>query len=846
MHRQLCLVVTLLALRLLHLSTCRVYYIIPTSPEGTICPTNNSYSCLIFDKIANSSLYLDSNTTFIFLPGSHSLHVEISVSNISELRMLSHISPACPTTSTVTVSCYSQVKFTIEAVNKVVINGLSFVGCGGITFSKVDQLTLENTTFHGTEYSSIALVLNETSSTNLENDDSPVSICFCFGNQPNCSLQLHTIKVQKGKIFTVSVIALDQVGRPLNTTIITKLQSPTGVLHKGQQSQMIDAHCSDFNLSVTSSEDHEEITVYADSPCEDARPSHKTIDVTFSDCLCPVGFDVNPQRTSICECVCSQSIKDLIHNCNVEEGTFTKTSNSWIDYMNTTSSRGFLFSRICPYDYCHRLTSVSVNLNIPNGADLQCASNRAGKVCGACKETYTLSLGSFLCLQCPSYWPGLLVVIVITAIVSGIGLVAAILALNMTVAIGTINAIIFYANIIYVQHNVFFKFEGTKYPAIFTAWLNLDIRVDVCFYEGMDAYIKTWLRLAFPAYIIFLVILVIILCNYSTKFANFMGKKDPAATLATLILLSYTRLVQSIIEGLGVVELSLPDGSKHYMWLLDANVDYFVGKHAPLFLVTFLIFLIFIVFTLLLLLWPWFVKCRNKRPLRLIWKQKFASFIETYHIPFNANVHYWTGLLLLVRVILYLVTIANQCFVCNPHIQLTATMFTVAGLLMIKGFHSKPMYRKWPVDAMETATYFNIIAFAAFTSYTLESNRNQAAVAIVSVTVMLIMLFGVISYHAFTYTTLGRLVKKMNIRNRLTKKLLLNKSKKTQNKTTNGELTDYFSKRLDLSKYRNSVVDVMGTPTENDYISLQQLPNAAQEQVREQPTFSIIEISSKM
>ena len=45
---------------------------------------------------------------------------------------------------------------------------------------------------------------------------------------------------------------------------------------------------------------------------------------------------------------------------------------------------------------------------------------------------------------------------------------------------------------------------------IFVAWLNLDIGIDVCFIDGLDAYIKTWLQLAFPAYIISLIVMVII------------------------------------------------------------------------------------------------------------------------------------------------------------------------------------------------------------------------------------------------------------------------------------------------------------------------------------------------
>ena len=130
-----------------------MYYIIPTSTEEATCPTNAS--CLILNKTANS---FDSNTILNFLPGNHNLDIELTISNISELRMLTDISPATLSTNlSVIVLCDSQAKFTIEAVNKVFINGLSFIGCRGNTFSKVDQLTLEDTIFHGTGYSSTAL-----------------------------------------------------------------------------------------------------------------------------------------------------------------------------------------------------------------------------------------------------------------------------------------------------------------------------------------------------------------------------------------------------------------------------------------------------------------------------------------------------------------------------------------------------------------------------------------------------------------------------------------------------------------------------------------------------------------
>ena len=68
----------------------------------------------------------------------------------------------------------------------------------------------------------------------------------------------------------------------------------------------------------------------------------------------------------------------------------------------------------------------------------------------------------------------------------------------------------------------------------------LELGIDTCYFLGMNAYIKTWLQLAFPAYVILLVVLVVIISSYSTEFSNLIGKKNPVATLATLILLSYT------------------------------------------------------------------------------------------------------------------------------------------------------------------------------------------------------------------------------------------------------------------------------------------------------------------
>ena len=78
----------------------------------------------------------------------------------------------------------------------------------------------------------------------------------------------------------------------------------------------------------------------------------------------------------------------------------------------------------------------------------------------------------------------------------------------------------------------------------------------------MDMYWKTLLQLTFPVYAIFLVVMVIVIRECSTKFARLIGRKNPVATLDTLILLSYSKLIQTIIAALSFTILEYPNGNK--------------------------------------------------------------------------------------------------------------------------------------------------------------------------------------------------------------------------------------------------------------------------------------------
>ena len=198
-------------------------------------------------------------------------------------------------------------------------------------------------------------------------------------------------------------------------------------------------------------------------------------------------------------------------------------------------------------------------------------------------------------------------IILLAAILAGLLLMTALLTQNITVSVGLINEFIFYANIVSAGSTVFFPSSEPSFPSVFLAWLNLDIGINVCFIDGLDAYFKTWLQLAFPVYIITSVVMVIKVSECSPRFVQLSGRKDPVSTLATLVLLSYAKLLSVTITALPFATLDYPDGKQEIVWLPDGNVKYFQGKHVPLVLVAVLIILIGLPYTILLLLWQWIV-----------------------------------------------------------------------------------------------------------------------------------------------------------------------------------------------------------------------------------------------
>ena len=142
----------------------------------------------------------------------------------------------------------------------------------------------------------------------------------------------------------------------------------------------------------------------------------------------------------------------------------------------------------------------------------------------------------------------LYILLLIPFALAGIALVLLLLICKLTVAAGSINGLIFYANVVTVNRAIFFPPNQTNILTVFIAWLNLDLGIETCFFDGMDEYTKSWLQFVFPIYVWNLVGLIIIVSNYSSRITRLLGS-NPVAVLATLFLLSYAKLLHTIIKA---------------------------------------------------------------------------------------------------------------------------------------------------------------------------------------------------------------------------------------------------------------------------------------------------------
>ena len=315
----------------------------------------------------------------------------------------------------------------------------------------------------------------------------PYRLCFCSNHDnisiANCKIESLHIMAIRGELFTFSVAALDQLNHAVFSTVRAELpesSNKTSRLGAFDSIQTTNAMCTELWYRIFSVSETEDIVIYAEGPCGKTGSASRTISVTFLPC--PDGFQLYGDQ-----CLCTSQLQHYASNtthCDVDGQLIIKFGDFWMGSLYRNDSYiGLLLYSHCPFDYCKQ---SNVNFTL-NDSDAQCNFNRSGILCGQCKFNYSLVLGGSMCSTCSNGYIALTFVFIL----AGVMLVVVLILLKLTVATGMINGIIFYANVVALNKDIYFPPGKPNWLKIFISWINLDLGIQVCFYDGMDTYVHT-------------------------------------------------------------------------------------------------------------------------------------------------------------------------------------------------------------------------------------------------------------------------------------------------------------------------------------------------------------------
>ena len=458
--------------------------------------------------------------------------------------------------------------------------------------------------------------------------------------------------------------------------------------------------------------------------------------ISFQMLDCPPGFRLTDEQ----RCDCNDRILLNHLTCNIIDQTVRRHGNIWVNAtFRGNRSNGVIVHKHCPFEYC-KPEQLDVNLTHP---ETQCAFDRFGTLCGACKPNFSLALGGSQCLpNCSNKYLLLLVVFIL----AGFALVFFIKILNFTVSQGTINGLIFYANIIAANRSIFFPAQHNNFVSflsVFISWLNLDLGIETCFIEGLDGYWKTWLQFVFPFYVWLIAGAIILASHYSTRATKIFGDKS-VSILATLFLLSYAKLLRSIIIIFSFTTLEYPDNVKGSVWPFDGNLQYFGVKHIPLFLFALItLLLLWLPYTTVLLSAQWLRTQTHRKRLRWL-----KPFLDAYYGPFKDKHHYWVGVLLVVRGVLF-VFFASFIAIEN-NVNLLLISITSVSIPIYTSF-TKRLYRKMYVTVLENLLFLNLAVLGIGTFYIRLVGGNQEALVTASVGIAFLEFCGITFFHSYQF-----------------------------------------------------------------------------------------------
>ena len=601
----------------------------------------------------------------------------------------------------------------------------------------------------------------------------PSRVCLCEDGEPDCRIMSVSGFHYPGETFSVSAVVVGQgFGTVYGTVYAWFINKGTSTLEVLQKSQQVKHNsCTELEYTVFSNNKNELVELSVRPTASEAGldldyysfsvshildkykdiklSPHKADKIDYHDfdlllqskfyinitlLPCPPGFMLSDKPA---KCVCHDTLQQQNITCNIDDQTVHRGGTIWVNASFAgNESNGVIVHHHCPYGYC-KLEELDIRLDFP---DTQCRSNHSGILCGGCRPGLSLTLGTSKCLRCSNKYIALLILFAL----AGIVLVAFIKLLDLTVSVGTLNGLILYANIIGANQATFFPSTRAHCPVLtaFIAWLNLDLGIETCFIDGLNGYWKTWLQFVFPVYIWIVTAVIIVVAHYSSTGARFFGNNS-VQVLVTLFLLSYTKLLRTIITSISFTFLDYPEDFRTTVWLYDGNVLYSSPAHAPLLLVALTVFLfLWIPYTMVLL----FMQCIRKKSHHrfMCCFARLKPLFDAYFGPLKDKHCYWVGIMLLARALLLIISAVK------PNHAPKLNLFVISGttlLLLAYAATIGKVYKKRYISFLENSFLLNLGALAIGSLYTGGNDHSHTAVVHMLVGIAFLQFVGIISFH---------------------------------------------------------------------------------------------------
>ena len=575
----------------------------------------------------------------------------------------------------------------------------------------------------------------------------PIMVCFCntTSNLPDCSDRTHHMKTYPGQEINTSIATVGYYGGTSLGVVLVSAQHATLVRYDGRNET---TNCFQLHILLQNTSS---TTALVDIRVDGGLQGWG-VSIGVDILECPIGFT---QISGQCHCEHSLDTSNVQCKLSATPFKFLRSGNSWFAYNNNTQC--ITGTTNCPFDYCNR-SNVSFDIMAP---DRQCVANRVGILCGQCQSHLSIMLGSNHCGTCSNWYLFLLPVFAL----AGIVLVAVLMFLNLSVSVGTINGLLFYANMVKLNETFFFPNGSVPVVSQFVSWLNLDLGIEVCLFNGLDGYWNTWLQFAFPAYLFLLMGGIIVGCRYSVWLCRLCGSHAVPA-LATLFLMSYTKILLTVTNALSLSWLPC-NYSILTVWSVDGNIEYGTsGKHLILVVSSCGVLVVGLAYPVLVLSAPLLERYSHKCIPLHRWNPmaKLKPLLDAYGGPYKDKYRFWTGVTLMVR----LTVTVTFSFTSGRLAVINACIITtvVVGILSIWSF-TKGVYKNIYLSTLEAFYLLNIFLLSTVSLATASlGSRDYQIATIVSVCLSFVVCLVTVAMHLWWNFDLKKIKRRLEFKDR--------------------------------------------------------------------------------